>query len=238
MRVGVSSTETDPRGAARAGARQSRDGRRRPRRRGHHRRAVRRPGRRRAAVHGRRARPRHQGDDAAPDGRARLRGPRAAGRRDRRRGARRRAGRRSSSPTARATRPPPTTPVATMRGVLGRRAPGLRHLLRQPDARPGARLRHLQAELRPPRHQPAGAGPQHRPGRDHRHNHGFAVDAAARRRPRHPVRPRSRSATSASTTTSSRGCGASTCRRSPCSTTRRPRPARTTPPTCSTASPS
>ena len=45
---------------------------------------------------------------------------------------------------------------AAARGA--RRAdPVLRHLLRQPAPRPGARLRHLQAEVRPPRHQPAGA---------------------------------------------------------------------------------
>ena len=43
----------------------------------------------------------------------------------------------------------------------------VRHLLRQPDPRPGARLRHLQAGLRPPRHQPAGARPDHRQGRGH-----------------------------------------------------------------------
>ena len=43
--------------------------------------------------------------------------------------------------------------------------PAVRHLLRQPDPRPGARLRHLQAGVRPPRHQPAGARPDHRQGR-------------------------------------------------------------------------
>ena len=45
---------------------------------------------------------------------------------------------------------------------------GLRHLLRQPGPRPRSRPRHLQARLRPPWHQPAGAGPRDRPGRDHR----------------------------------------------------------------------
>ena len=44
----------------------------------------------------------------------------------------------------------------------------LRDLLRQPALRPGARLRHLQADLRPPRHQPAGHGPHHRQGRGDR----------------------------------------------------------------------
>ena len=47
----------------------------------------------RAAVHRRRARPRHQGEDPAPDGRARHRGARAARDRDPRRRARGRAGR-------------------------------------------------------------------------------------------------------------------------------------------------
>ena len=44
-----------------------------------------------------------------------------------------------------------------LREVLDARHPVLRHLLRQPAPRPGARLRHLQAEVRPPRHQPARA---------------------------------------------------------------------------------
>lgn len=44
----------------------------------------------------------------------------------------------------------------------------LRHLLRQPDPRPRPRLRHLQAEVRPPGHQPARPGPLHRQGRGHR----------------------------------------------------------------------
>ena len=44
--------------------------------------------------------------------------------------------------------------------VLDRRDAAVRHLLRQPDARPGAGPGHLQAALRPPRHQPAGAGPR------------------------------------------------------------------------------
>ena len=51
-----------------------------------------------------------------------------------------------------------------MRAVLERSHAAVRHLLRQPDPGPGARLRHLQAEVRPPRHQPAGAGP-HAPAR-------------------------------------------------------------------------
>ena len=61
------------------------------------------------------------------------------------------------------------------------------------------------------------------------HNHGFAVDAPLDEADRHRVRPGRGQPRRASTTTSSRGCAASTCRRSACSTTRRPRPARTTP---------
>ena len=69
---------------------------------------------------------------------------------------------------------------AAARGA--RRAdPVLRHLLRQPAPRPGARLRHLQAEVRPPRHQPAGDGPHHRQGRGDR--------AQPRLRRRRPARP-------------------------------------------------
>ena len=130
---------------------------------------------------------------------------------------------------------------AAARGA-GRADPVLRHLLRQPAPRPGARLRHLQAEVRPPRHQPAGAWTA-RTGKVEvtAHNHGFAVDAPARRRgpaptTRRTARRRGVGRTSASTTTSSRGWNALTCLPSRSSTTRRPRPARTTPPTCSTAS--
>ena len=54
----------------------------------------------------------------------------------------------------------------------------LRDLLRQPAARPGAGPGHVQARLRPPRHQPARARPGHRPGRDHR-----AQPRLRRRRP-------------------------------------------------------
>ncbi len=57
-------------------------------------------------------------------------------------------------------------------GAAARRArpadPVLRHLLRQPAPRARSRLRHLQADLRPPRHQPACHGPHDRQGRGHR----------------------------------------------------------------------
>ena len=81
------------------------------------------------------------------------------------------------------------------------------------------------------------------------HNHGFAVAMPAgygqdgRRAGPTAARPGStpisappRSPTSTSTTAWSRGCGCWTPRPSPCSTTRRPRPARTTRPACSPSS--
>ena len=114
----------------------------------------------------------------------------------------------------------------------------LRHLLRQPAARPRPRLRHLQAAVRPPRHQPARARQGHRPGRDH-----LAQPRLRRRRADRPrqrvdrgLRPGRGRATTTSTTTSSRASTASTSRRSRCSTTPSRPPARTTPTTCSTAS--
>ncbi len=128
--------------------------------------------------------------------------------------------------------------VDIARGVLDGAGAAVRHLLRQPDPRPGARLRDLQAALRPPRDQPAGDGPHHRQGRDHR-----AQPRLRRGRPagpdlRHALTAAPRSATSASTTTSSKACAAWTSRPSPSSTTRRRRPVRTTPGICSTGSPS
>ena len=121
-------------------------------------------------------------------------------------------------------------PGGAAAGRAGARHPVLRHLLRQPAARPGARAS-----------APTSSSYGHRginqPVLDRAtgkvevtaHNHGFAVDAPLDGSADDAVRARSRSATSASTTTSSRGCAASTCRRSRCSTTRRPPPARTTP---------
>jgi hypothetical protein len=88
-----------------------------------------------------------------------------------------------------ATRPPPTTQVAVMQAVL-ERGPALRHLLRQPDPRPRARLRHLQAEVRPPGHQPARAGPHDRQGRGHRAQPRLRRRRAARQGLRDAVRPR------------------------------------------------
>ena len=159
------------------------DGRRRPRRRGHDRasRTSCRPsGEQRFTVAALDLG--HQGDDAAPDGRARHRGARAAG--DRRR----------STTCSRSAR----------RGVLLQR-PG-RPGDRRPRGRAAARrcsargvpffgicfgnqmlgralgFGTYKLEVRPPRHQPAGAWT----GTTGKvevtaHNHGFAVDAPARR---------------------------------------------------------
>ena len=84
------------------------------------------------------------------------------------------------------------------------RRPDLRHLLRQPDPRAGVRLRHVQARLRPPRHQPARAGPA-APARS-RSPRTTTASPSTRRSTASPTPSSapSRSATSASTTTSSR----------------------------------
>ena len=210
--------------------------RRRPRRRGEHRRALRRAGGGGEAVHDRRARPRHQ--DARPRGTwpSSASRPTCCRRRPPPRSCWPPARTASSSPTARATRRPPTTRSRRCAGVLDARRAAVRHLLRQPDPRPRAGPGHLQAALRPPRAQPAGA----RPGQ--RHGAGDQPQPRLRRRrAARPARPTprtagSRSATSASTTTSSRACAASTCRPSACSTTPRRRPARTTRHRCSSGS--
>ena len=243
MRVGISSTETDPEALLDRVRSSARDGRRNLSDRGLHRRgrtsspAV---GERRFTVAARR--PRDQGEHPADDGRARHRDPRPSGRRDARR------------------RPAPADPD----GLFFSNGPG------RPGARPPARssccaarwsagipyfgicfgnqlfgralgFEHLQAHLRPPRHQPAGPGPDHRQGRGHR------------------PQPRLRRPTPRSTSTTSTPYGEATvshvclnddvveglelrdddgrCRRSPCSTTRRPPPAPTTRRTSSTASP-
>ena len=60
-----------------------------------------------------------------------------------------------------------TAQVELLQGALRCGTALLRHLLRQPALRPRARLRHLQAQVRPPRHQPARHGPHHRQGRGH-----------------------------------------------------------------------
>ena len=57
------------------------------------------------------------------------------------------------------------------------RRAGLRHLPRPPGARDGHRRLDLQAEVRPPRHQPSGQAPRDRQGRDH------VAEPRLRRRP-------------------------------------------------------
>ena len=196
MRCGVSSVETDADALLRAGAGVPADGRQRPVGGGDDRRAVHRRRDRRAPVHRRRPGLRHQDDDPAPHGRARHHLARAAVDDERRRGAgdRRRRGvprQRSRRPGHRRRRRRDGARAAAPRGA------GVRHLLRQPDPRPRARLRHLQAGLRPPRHQPAGTGPRHRQGRDHRAQPRLRGRRAARPARRRPTSGRSRSATCA-----------------------------------------
>ena len=145
---------------ARAAADRARHRRHRPRRHGHDGRAVhRRRGQRLAASH-RRLRLRHQAHDPAPpqparDGRGRAgddaapptcspANPTA-----------------SSSPTAPATRPASPAPPTIIAELLGT-GPGVRDLPRPSAARHGARRRHGQAAVRPPRRQPPGAGPRRR----------------------------------------------------------------------------
>ena len=106
--------------------------------------------RHRDQVPGRRRRPRHQGRHPAEHGHARHGGPRAArdghrrgdpGHRPRR-GVLQQRARRPGRGRVRGRR--------DARGARGRRA-GVRHLLRQPDPRPGDRAQHVQAALRAPR---------------------------------------------------------------------------------------
>ena len=202
--------------------------------------AVRGPGAGRDAVPRRGDRPRHQVDDAAPDGRARHRGARAAGDRDHRRGpaARRRTG--SSSPTAPATRRPPTGRSRCCKAVLEAGIPyfGIcfgNQLFGRALGFGTYKLTYGHRGINQPVMDLTT-----RKVEITAHNHGFAVDAAARGRDADPVRASPGSATSASTTTWSRvwSCATPTasCSASRCSTTPRRPPARTTPPTCSTGS--
>ena len=161
------------------------------------------------AVHRRRPRPRHQGHDAAAHGRARHARARAAARRRRiddvlrHEPGRRLLLQRPGRPGRRRR-----TQVELLREVLDARIPffGIcfgNQLLGRALGYGTYKLR-----LRPPRRQPAGDGPRHGQGRDHR--------AQPRLRRRRPARRASstartatagsRSATSASTTTSSRAC--------------------------------
>ena len=175
----------------------------------------------------------------APDGRARHRGARAAGHRDHRRRAR---GRRGRAVLLQRPRRPggDDQPGRAAAGRAGRGDPLLRDLLRQPAVRPGARLRHLQAQVRPPRHQPAGHGPHHRQGRGDRAQPRLRGRRAARRADRDAVR-RGDGEPRLPQRRRGRGAGAARrrrrrSRRSRSSTTPRPRPGRTTRRTSSTGS--
>ena len=205
-----------------------------------HRRALRRPGGRRAAVPGRRGRPRHQGEHAADDGRARHRGARAARDRDDRRGARGRSRTASSSPTGPATRRRPTDQVALLQDALGRGVPYFGICFGNQLFGRALGFGTYKLQVRPPRHQPAGA---------------WTARPARSRSPRtttvSPSTPRSTRPTDDAVR---RGEVSHVClnddvveglraarrdgrlRRSRCSTTRRRRPARTTRRTCSTGS--
>ncbi len=153
--------------AAGKGARLARDARRGPHRGGDHAHAVHGAGRGCAPVHRGRAGPGHQAHRGPAAGRPRRDQPRAARLVDAGGCAGGPAGR--GVPVTGAGRPGHRRPRrdAGTAGA-GPADPTVRHLLRQPDPGPRARLRHLQAPVRAPGPQPAGAGPGHRPGGGHR----------------------------------------------------------------------
>ena len=242
MRAGIFSGDAAARPAtscSRACARSPAMARRRPGRRGQHRRrAYVVPAGGRAALHRRRARPRHQ--DARPRARIAERGievhvlpSTATLERDARRRARR------GVPLQRPRRPGHRRPRgrAGARRCSRPRIPLFGICFGNQILGRALGLRHLQAALRPPRHQPAGASttPPAR-SRSPRRTTASPSTAPLDASSRHPVRPR-RGQPHLPQRRRRRGrCAASTCRRSRCSTTRRRRPARTTPPTCSTGS--
>ena len=131
----------------------------------------------------------------------------------------------SSSPTARVTPPRSATPPAPSGELLGRGA-GLRDLPGPSAAGGRARRPDPQAAVRPPRRQPPGATDVERRGGDHQ------PEPQLRGRGRHRRRT-PRSPTSTSTTGSSKGWPAATCRPSASSTTLKPARAPTTPATSS-----
>ena len=178
-------------------------------------------------------------DDPAADGRARHRGARAAGHRDHRGRATRSTPTGCSSPTAPATRPPPTDQVAAAcAAVLDAEDPatsGSASATRSSAARSGFGTYKLNYGHRGI-NQPV-MDRTHRQGRGHRAQPRLRGRRAARRVHRHAVRPgrgqprlpqrrRRRGAAAACDVPGVLAC----------STTPRPRPARTTPPTSSTAS--
>ena len=141
-----------------------------------------------------------------------------------------------SCPTGPATRPPPTTSSSVTREVLGAGIPLFGICFgNQILGRALGRV-DLQDGVRAPRHQRPGHRPRHRPGRGDRAEPRFRARGRGRRSSSTPRSARRRSATPAPTTVSSRASNSLTGGRSRCSTTRRPRPARTTRSTCSTSS--
>ena len=142
-------------------------------------------GRGRPAAGGRTAEPaaprgglrlRREAEHPAPAGRPRLRGHGGAGADDGRAGARARAGR--GVPLERPGRPGRGRGRARAGARAGEAVPAVRHLPRPPDPRPRARRQDEEAQVRPPRRQPARPGP-----RDRR---------PATRRPSRRAAPRSR----------------------------------------------
>ena len=57
--------------------------------------------------------------------------------------------------------------IEAIRELIDSGHPDLRHLPRPPAHRPGLGREDAQDEVRPPRRQPSGEGPRHRPGADH-----------------------------------------------------------------------
>ena len=57
--------------------------------------------------------------------------------------------------------------IEAIREILERRRPAVRHLPRPPAAGPRLGREDAEDEVRPPRREPSGAGPRHRPGGDH-----------------------------------------------------------------------
>ena len=150
-----------------------------------HRAAVARVGH---AAHHRRLRPRDEVEHPAPLHQPRPQRPRVSGDDAGRRGARDQAGgdllqqRSRRSGRARLRRP-------QRQGRRRVRRAGLRHLPRPPGAGDGHGRHDLQAEVRPPRHQPPGQAPRDREGRDH------VAEPRLRRRPPSRCRTTSRSRT-------------------------------------------
>ncbi len=199
-----------------------------------HRQAVRGRGDRREEVHRRRARPGHQVQHPADVRRARHRGARAAV--DEQLDEILKVSPDGRLPHQRSRRPGHAGPRdRAHQGSAGPQAAAVRHLLRQPDPRARGRPRHLQDAVRPPRHQHPGdrRAPARSPSP--RRTTGSRW-RASRARSSTPSSAGRLSATTAPTTARSRASGCSTPPRSPCSTTPRPRRARTTPRPCSTGS--